>query len=371
MTAGVAEALERFELAVAAVAQQRDERKAATARSRRAVAEALVFRDELSAALRLVSQDRPEVVNRTRLRVDKVSNAPRLIDWLTNLQHTVEELREPLRPFFACDPVKLVEQHRFQLMQSMGEQIAERRLQSERVAKQLDACSDLASALARLRLAARIAFAREPVVLRQFRKGVVRRRRTVPLAPRMAEPLVEKTAQVEPPLATAGAPLHGSSGAGSSESRAAADGSAAVLLEPSIVQREHRAVRAPDDILGHRPGQRGSAPSAPVRAHHDEVEALALGALDDAAGRIAQVDGGGDRQARLDRLGLASLEVGLATGAHVQQRELGLHVDCEVDGRAQGSRRSSGEIDGAEDLLPGGVVHWCGAPTVSRAVDLY
>jgi hypothetical protein len=166
------------------VNDRRSASKVATRAALRTFETAGEFRRELVAALRMVAVRSPEAVDLSRLRLRNPTPAA-LSNWLTDITTQVKRVEPALAVAFPSGVLPQLERHRAALEEGQRTQALASRLRSEREAGLLAARRTLVLGLDELYFAARMTFAGNKAVLRQFRK-VANRTRPVQLPPAAA-----------------------------------------------------------------------------------------------------------------------------------------------------------------------------------------
>jgi hypothetical protein len=139
--------------------------------------EVLVLRNRILAALRLVLRQTGASVESDMLRVaHQRRSVARVLAWLGKMRQTIAGLARPLSARLGFDVLEEIDRATAVLVDAFARQQASRRQLPAATADTQRASAALHGALGELQLAARIAFANERQVLRQFRLGLPRRR---------------------------------------------------------------------------------------------------------------------------------------------------------------------------------------------------
>jgi hypothetical protein len=176
-TAGVEAAREALDRAIEAAQVERNTQRERAVQLQQRTLAARVLRDQLAAALRLVAKRDPASVDLAQLQKGTSSeSARRLTIWLRGARSAVAKHEAELAPLFHESPTRLLQRHLTTLSRLQGSQDAGRRMLRLGTLRIADAKLRLSSAIDDLHLAATVAFAGSPELLRLFRKGFEPRR---------------------------------------------------------------------------------------------------------------------------------------------------------------------------------------------------
>jgi hypothetical protein len=136
----------------------------------------VLLRNRLVSALQLLRSRHQGLLDAVHLKVDRTARSEEALSaWFTNVRPIVASLEVELARVLGPQPVQRVDQQSRALLEVAGEKLAARRSLLAVTQKVEEAGQRLSVAVGELQLCARVAFAGQPALLRQFRKRLTRR----------------------------------------------------------------------------------------------------------------------------------------------------------------------------------------------------
>jgi hypothetical protein len=187
--------LEAFDRAAEALAEQRHSAAAVASGAAAVLAEAVSLRSELLPALRVVRVRKPAALEGVNLAAGRAGrSAMALAAWFNDIKPAVRRVEAELRRLLHRDVLAAIEHHRSALLATSGGHLASRRALSEAVETAARSRQALSAKIDYLLLCAKGAFALQPSLKRQFRKGIAARHKApvaAPPAPAANEPVLQ------------------------------------------------------------------------------------------------------------------------------------------------------------------------------------